>query len=51
MPQTRKISAMVTIRLDMNGVLPMIAPVSGSRSGAPGGNVRSRMKAMTPSSP
>ena len=26
------------IRLSMNGVLPMIAPVSGSRSGAPDGN-------------
>ena len=34
---------MDTIRLFMNGELPMIAPVSGLRSGAPGGSVSSAM--------
>ncbi len=51
MPQTRKISAMVTIRLFMNGVLPISAPVAGSRSGAQLGSVISSMKAMTPRRP
>jgi hypothetical protein len=37
MPHTRKISVIRKIRLAMNGVLPMMAPVTGSRSGAPDG--------------
>jgi hypothetical protein len=51
MPQVRNSSAIVTIRLFMNGELPMIAPVSGLRSGAPGGSVISAMKTSTPISP
>jgi hypothetical protein len=37
-----------TIRLAMNGESPTIAPVSGFRSGAPGGSVRSAIAATTP---
>ena len=51
MPQTRKISAMLTIRLFMKGELAMIAPVSGLRSGAPGGSSSRPMKASTPIRP
>ena len=35
----------------MNGEVPMMAPVTGSRSGAPGGSVSSKMSAITPSRP
>ena len=38
MPQTMKTSAMETIRLFMKGESLIIAPVSGLRSGAPGGS-------------
>ena len=46
-----KTSAMETIRLFMKGETPMIAPVSGWRSGAPGGTVSSAMKAMVARKP
>ncbi len=32
---------MMNSRLSMNGVLPMMSPVTGSRSGAPAGSVSS----------
>jgi hypothetical protein len=35
----------------MNGEVPMMAPVTGSRSGAPGGSLSSRISAITPSRP
>ena len=31
------------MRLSMNGDVPMMSPVTGSRSGAPGGSVSSRI--------
>ena len=40
---------MITIRLSMNGESPMIAPVSGLRSGAPGIAVSSAITTTTPS--
>ena len=42
---------MITIRLSMNGESPKMAPVSGLRSGAPGGSVSSTISAITPSRP
>ena len=44
---TKNASVIITIRLSMNGDVPMMAPVTGSRSGAPGGSVSSRMSAIT----
>ena len=38
---------MMTIRLLMNGELPPMAPVTGSRRGAPSGMVSSAITAMT----
>ena len=37
-PRARNISEMITIRLSMNGEVPMTSPVTGSRSGAAGGD-------------
>ena len=51
MPQIRNVSAIRKISESMNGVAPMIAPVSGSRSGAPDGNVSSTIPTMQPMSP
>ena len=48
MPATRNTIAMMNSRLSMNGVVPMMSPVTGSRSGAPGGSVNSRISAMNP---
>ena len=41
MPGIRKHSMMMNSREAMNGVCPMMSPVCGSRSGAPGGRVHS----------
>ena len=43
MPAARKMSVMRKIRLSMNGEVPMMSPVSGSRSGASGNAVSSTM--------
>jgi hypothetical protein len=51
MPHTRKMSVIRKIRLSMNGVGPMMAPVSASRSGAPGSTVSSPMATTMPASP
>ena len=40
---------MITIRLLMNGESPMMSPVSGLRSGAPGGSVSAAITASTAS--
>jgi len=40
---------MITIRLLISGESPMMSPVSGLRSGAPGGSVRAAMTANTAS--
>ena len=40
---------MITIKLFMNGESPMIFPVSGLRSGAPGMNVSNAIAASTTS--
>ena len=42
---------MITIRLSMNGESPMMASVSGLRSGAPGIDRQQRDPAMSPSVP
>ena len=39
---------MITIRLSMNGDVPMMLPVSGSRNGAPDGSVSSSTPARAP---
>ena len=42
---------MMNSRLSMNGVVPMMSPVSGSRSGAPSGTVNTRISARNPRNP
>jgi hypothetical protein len=42
---------MITMRLSMNGESRKNAPVSGLRSGAPGGSRAARMTASTPAMP
>ena len=42
---------MITIRLLMNGELPPMAPVTGSRNGAPSGTVSAAMNATTARNP
>ena len=49
MPAARNAAEIITIRLLMNGESPMMSPVSGLRSGAPGGSVSSAITASTPS--
>jgi hypothetical protein len=47
MPAARKASEIITIRLLMNGESPMMSPVSGLRSGAPGGSVSAAITIST----
>ena len=39
---------MMNSRLSMNGVVPMMSPVTGSRSGAPGGRVSTSTRIANP---
>ena len=49
MPAARNAAEIITIRLLMNGESPMMSPVSGLRSGAPGGSVSAAITASTAS--
>ena len=49
MPAARKAAEIITIRLLMNGESPTMSPVSGLRSGAPGGSVSAAITASTAS--
>ena len=46
MPAIRNTSMMINNKLSMNGVAPMMPPVSGSRRGEPAGSVRNAISAM-----
>ena len=50
-PHVRNVSVIRKIRLAMNGVVPMILPVSASRNGAHDGSVRMRITASAPRKP